>query len=289
MRLSALRKHLSPALVLAFIALVFAVTGGAFAASSPGGAPDAKASAATSAPKKKAPPKGKRGPRGPAGPKGATGATGPAGPAGPAGPGGAAGAKGETGAAGATGATGTAGTNGESVTNTTLAKGNATCKEGGAEFKVGTTTTHACNGATGFTETLPKGKTETGVWAAEFSRVTEGNENEPISFAIPLETALGEAAWHYVTTQEQENNTAPEQCPGDAESPEAAKGNLCIYEGFHEEVAGAQEPITVTQVNPPTTISEEGTGTSGAVLYIGYQGSAAEPALLSGSWAVTAP
>ena len=88
----ALRKHLTPSTFIAFVALVFAVTGGAFAAGSHGGGSPVQATAssgrvgsatplATSA-KSKGKSKSKAGPRGPAGPKGATGATGPAGPAG---------------------------------------------------------------------------------------------------------------------------------------------------------------------------------------------------------------
>jgi hypothetical protein len=93
---STIRRHLrlSPAGVVAVIALVFAMAGGAFAANNNGGG-RATASA-----------KAKRGPKGP---KGATGAAGAQGPAGPAGPAGGAGPKGATGAEGATGATGQTG------------------------------------------------------------------------------------------------------------------------------------------------------------------------------------
>jgi Collagen triple helix repeat (20 copies) len=289
MTFSAIRKHLNPATVMAFIALVFAVTGGAFAAGSPHRGSGTKASAATSAPKKK--PKGKAGPRGPVGPKGATGATGAAGPAGPAG---AAGAKGETGAAGAAGTAGTAGTNGEGVTNTALAKGSATCKEGGAEFKVGAgTSTHACNGTTGFTETLPKEKTETGVWSARFEDVAEGTEDEPISFPIPLKEGLLEADAHYVTKEQQEGKNgkkAPAECQGTAELPIAAPGSFCMYQGATDEPGGASFPIGVSIISPPTSVGEEqGTGSSGAIAFVHYEGSAAEPAEIVGSWAVTAP
>ena len=101
----AIRKHLNPTTVVAFVALVFAMTGGAFAASggSGGGGTGSKTIASvtrgaggnpiSTTAKSKAKPKTKAGPRGPAGPAGKNGATGVTGPAGPAG---ATGAKGET-------------------------------------------------------------------------------------------------------------------------------------------------------------------------------------------------
>jgi hypothetical protein len=73
MMFSALRKHLTPGTFIALIALIFAMTGGAFAASSSGGGSGAKATASVTrgtsvaaAAKSKAKPKA--GPRGPAGP-----------------------------------------------------------------------------------------------------------------------------------------------------------------------------------------------------------------------------
>jgi hypothetical protein len=165
-----LGRHMTPATVLAFVALVFAITGGAFAATGgSGGNAPAKATAATgraasltaATAKKKKP----TSTRGPAGPRGATGATGPAGPAGATGPGG---AQGPAGNNGANGGEGKAGANGENVT--TRAASEAECKEkvGGTAFTVAGKTEHVCNGksgTTGFTETLPAGKTETGTWA----------------------------------------------------------------------------------------------------------------------------
>jgi hypothetical protein len=92
--LSTMREHLrlSPAGVIAVVALVFAMAGGAFAANGGSGA-------TTSA-------KAKRGPKGPKGPKGATGAQGPKGDTGPMGPAGPAGAKGDTGLVGPPGPAG---------------------------------------------------------------------------------------------------------------------------------------------------------------------------------------
>jgi Collagen triple helix repeat (20 copies) len=124
---SALRKrmHFSPATAIATLALVFATTGGAYAASK-----YLITSTKQISPKVLKQLKGKAGPAGPAGAVGVgtAGATGPQGPAGSQGP------KGETGTKGEQGVKGENGTNGT-------------------------------NGTTGFTKTLPKGETETGTWA----------------------------------------------------------------------------------------------------------------------------
>ncbi len=154
------RMRISPTTMIATLALVFAMTGGAYAA---------KKYLITST--KQISPKVLKSLQGKAGPAGQPGANGLAGPAGSQGPAGAAGAKGETGAVGSqgpkgeTGATGAAGKNGE----------------------------------TGFTETLPKEKTETGAWALPPTGTSEpGSLVVVLSFSIPLEKALGETQVHYV-------------------------------------------------------------------------------------------
>lgn len=78
--LNAIRRNLNLPTAIAVVALVFAMTGGAYAAKSYVTGP-AKASKQA----KKAP-RGPRGPRGKRGPKGPKGATGPKGDAGPQGP-----------------------------------------------------------------------------------------------------------------------------------------------------------------------------------------------------------
>src|ERR1700691_1348608 len=99
---SALRRriHLSPAMVIAGLAVVFAMTGGAYAA---------KKYLITST--KQISPSVLKQLQGKAGAGGAAGAQGPAGPAGPAGPGGP-GGKGEKGERGESGQSGTPGKNG---------------------------------------------------------------------------------------------------------------------------------------------------------------------------------
>jgi hypothetical protein len=190
------RARVTPATVIAGLALVFAMTGGAYAA---------KKYLITST-KQISPSvlkqlQGKVGAVGAPGSAGAQGAQGPAGPAGPAGPSGAGGAKGETGPAGAKGATGAAGAIGAT----------------GAKGATGAT------GETGFTEKLPKGKTETGTWTV--GSPSAGLVRAALSLSIPLAAAPAAADVHYLTVGGGETT----ECPGTVEKPEAGPGQVCIY------------------------------------------------------------
>ena len=103
----------TPSMAVAITALVFAASGGAYAAA---GGPAAHASAvghAKAAASKKKKKKPTTGPRGPRGPRGLRGFAGPAGHAGPAGATGATGAAGSAGAKGATGSQGIHGNQGQ--------------------------------------------------------------------------------------------------------------------------------------------------------------------------------
>jgi Collagen triple helix repeat (20 copies) len=274
---SAIRKHLSPATVLAFVALVLAVTGGAFAAGSPGGSSGTKAVAQVapraSFAKAKAKAKAKAGPRGPAGPagkNGAPGATGPAGPAGPAGPQGPAGAKGENGAAGSDG------TNGVSVTSTTLATKNANCKEGGSEFVSASGKTYACNGKEGKEGTfggssLPEGKTLRGVYAAaSFSEAAGGLAETGVSFPLPVSPEIA----HIIYVKDGE--TPPAECPGTSVEPAAKEGYLCVF--GEEENNLLSPPIISAKGSPTATIGFS---------VIGISKAGAGSFSIEGSWAVT--
>jgi hypothetical protein len=291
------RKHLTPSTFIALLALILALTGGAFAATGKGGGATRGTAVAA-----KVKPRAKPGPRGPAGPKGATGvtgapgSTGPAGPAGPQGPVGAQGPKGDTGAAGANGHDGA---NGESVVSTALAPGEDGCLEGGSKFTVAGKETTACNGepgeaaagGSGYPKTLPAGDTETGSFAAYFS--TAGVTLTPISFPIRLPVALNSSQVFFVTTAEQEGHTAPSECPGSAEKPTAVKGNLCAYEGYHSE---AEPPAVISELTVTTFLDPGpggegplGAGVAGAALRVKYEGTDEEGVILSGQWAVSAP
>ncbi len=290
-----MKIHLTPSMAIAMLALIFAITGGAFAAT--GGGSSHATLTASAAKKKAKTPAGKPGPRGPAGPAGAAGAAGPQGPAGPAG---AAGAKGEngtngtngTGTEGPKGSEGPPGKNGESVTTEKLNAG-ATCPGGGVELKVGASESDVCNGAKGeegnIKKTLPAGITETGVWAFKFQEngPEEQSAVQPISFSIQLEKPTFEV--FYVTLEEQKKEKpAPADCTGTAVTPTAANGALCLYEGRRSAPAGAK--FEGPGVSLPTSDTPGEVATSGAVLAVGYDshGASAE-AELYGTWAVTGP
>ena len=277
------KLHVTPSGVIAIIALVFALTGGAFAASSHGRGSPAKATAsagragtnttvATAAkkkPKAKAPARGPVGPAGKNGTNGANGAPGATGPAGPAGP---AGAKGENGTAGAAGTNGTDGTNG-------------------------------ATGATGppgpYVKTLPSKATETGTW-----NVSVGSGSNPvsgaISFTIPVAKALGATEVHYVNETGTEEvafnkNTGFKQvptgsCPGTIAEPAATPGNLCVYQrhaqGVKLDGEGFSEALILLP-NQGVELLDQGATTSGALLFMIREGE--EPVFAYGTWAVTAP
>ncbi len=270
----AIRKHLTPSTFIAFMALVFALTGGAFAASSHTGGSGAKASASAthatpvaSAAKAKAAPKGKAGPRGPAGAKGATGATGapgatgPGGPAGATGPGGPQGPPGVTGATGATGAAGPAGAAGKEGKQGVIHPG----------------------------ETLPSGATETGQWILTGSAAGgfELAGAATLSFPIPLKEPLANTTSKVIHPGEGEHEPnessyiANHECGGTVENPVAAPGFLCIFVAEEENVQG----FSVFDAS-----AKEPNGNGAGKTGVGMKGITKEAGVLNarGSWAVTA-
>jgi len=268
---SMLRRNLNAPTAIAVIALVFAMVGGAVAAT--GGSGGGKATASAD---------GKRGPRGP------KGARGPAGPAGPVGP------QGAPGAPGAPGSKGDPGTPGISPVGAAFAGNQKGCQEGGVEFK-GTNTTVACNGVdgedgedgeTGFTEVLPEGKTETGAWSV---LVNEGEVGSaPVSFNIPLLDPPDP-----VLVKKGENGTA-NGCPGlVGGTPQADPGKLCVY--VHSVVGkliddpNEDPPISELSFANPTVqfgLGAEGAAASGVLIQTSPCETA--PCLVWGTWAVTA-
>jgi hypothetical protein len=231
------------------VALVFAMSGGAFAAGK-----FLITSTKQIKPSVLASLKGK------AGAAGANGAQGPAGPAGPSGPAGATGPQGPTGAAGAKGETGAEG------------------KEGkvGKEGKAGLPGSPWAVGGT-----LPSGKTETGTWG--FGAVQGSTSVEiyvpvasfPIKLAAPMHSVTQA---HYINQGNLEVNIEKEEvtstaCKGTAQEPTAEPGNLCIYT---VEIAG---PPILSSEDIFTTVQK-----SGAFMRV-----FAEPGDSAvGTWAVTA-
>jgi hypothetical protein len=249
--LSVLRRrlHLSPPTAIATLALVFAMTGGAYAAKkylitstkqiSPSVLKSLKAANGKN---------GAAGPAGPAGPGGPTGAgsAGAAGPQGPAGAIGPAGPKGEAGPAGAPGPKGTTG----------------------------------APGATGFTKTLPKGETEKGTFAGTIYNAEEGNELQiPVSFPIPL-SQVGMA--FYFNKERTEKEEFEGGCAGSVEDPTAPPGVLCVYTAEEANANFGLFPSVIFH-------GVLGFQSSGTVIHYIAEEETPRHLQVNGAWAVTAP
>lgn len=264
------RSRMTYANVVATVAMVFAMSGGAYAASK-----YLIISTKQIKPSVLASLKGK------AGANGAPGATGPAGPAGAAGPQGPAGT-------GTEGKEGKAGANGTSVTSTESANGiEGHCTgtgsgKGGTKFESASGKTYACNGKEGSPWTaggvLPSGKTETGTIA--WAGTSNGEAWVPISFDIPLANRISESNVIVFS-----GATVPAHCEGtspegeELENLKAEKGYLCIW---WNKVAGLS-PSQTTVLDPE--IDGLGAGLLGATLVLKGINSVADG---DGLWAVTA-
>ncbi|MGA9875255.1 MAG: hypothetical protein WBQ21_05545 [Solirubrobacteraceae bacterium] len=303
--MSKIRKHLTFANATMTLALVFAMTGGAYAASK-----YVISSTKQISPKVLAALKGKAG---------ASGAQGSVGPAGVQGPAGAVGVKGETGAAGqngiqgekgAQGEKGTAGTNGFNGTNG--AKGVA-----GPAGPIGPTGEPWTAGGT-----LPVDSSESGQWSFELPQPTGSKSPIPasISFGIPLESALSGAHGHFINFEEGEGEAKFEnkedlsevqeafekkECSGSVKGPKAGSGNLCVFAnksydenetGLHTLKIGVAD-IRNAEAGAPGYGLTLGVGRSGASLTVSageyeYEGSEYNTAATDylfgdGDWVVT--
>jgi Collagen triple helix repeat (20 copies) len=183
-------RRISFAHVAMTIAVVFAMTGGAYAATK----------IVITSIKQISPKVVKQltGKTGPAGPAGRAGATGPAGAPGATGP---VGATGSTGPAGSTGGTGTAG------------------KEGSPWTAGGTL-------PSGKTETGVWGLAAQPGFIAKSVEFAYA----PISFAIPLKASLAEGKVHILLPGEKGAGGKTCPTTSSVSQPEAEPGNLCIFE-----------------------------------------------------------
>jgi hypothetical protein len=245
----AIRTRINATTVLAGLALVFAMTGGAYAA---------KKYLITST--KQISPSVLKSLQGKAGPVGAPGAAGAQGAQGAQGPAGAAGAKGETGGQGAQGEKGEKGTTGAA----------------GAKGAMGAT------GATGFTETLPSGKTETGSWVMRNGSGGAAALEFNIPLAAPFEGG-GNVQYNREGFPTGASAGEKENCPGTAAEPKAKKGFLCVYTGWGEFIGGA------TSIQKVDTNGLSEVSTSGAVLVTTGTVEGEIRGIVTGTWAVTAP
>jgi hypothetical protein len=288
--------------VISVIALVFAMLGGAYAASNNGGG---KAIASA---------KAKKGPRGP------KGATGPAGPAGPVGSQGAAGANGKDGANGSNGSNGAPGAPGAAGKTVLSGSGdpNGAVSGNAGDFYVDTdfyeiygpktgsgtsgwgapTSLVGSQGAQGAQGnpwtaggTLPTGSSESGAWsfigpanAADYDPIF-GAFASSISFGIPLAAPLDGSHVAMVNcpgacVSVPHCSAPPPNGPGGTVgNPKADSGYLCVYQGG----------VATGLANPGILIpdlSNFGAGVSGAlILYFTVTGTT--PKHANGSWAVT--
>lgn len=263
---SRLRNRFGIPGVISVIALVFATMGGAYAANGSDGSGDSKASASAVKKGSKGP-RGPRGPRGPKGPAGPAGQQGPQGSQGPQGPAGAPGLQGLKGAPGAAGATGATGLNG--AAGPTGATG-ATGSDGSAGA---TGATGATGPAGGFAAALPSGETLTGSWGLS-TMLGSSVTMDTYSFSIPLAAALDENHVKYLPA----SHAGTTECPGKNDSPDAAPGYLCVFEGA--SMGNTPNPTIYDPLTPGVT---PGAGKTGFLVIDPTVG------LVTGTWAVTAP
>jgi len=244
------RKHFNAGTVVAIVALVFAMTGGAFAVSSKGGSQGPVASVAK---KKKAKVlRGPRGPRGATGPVGPVGLTGPVGPVGPAGAAGKDGLNGKDGLQGPEGKDGPQGPAGPQ----------------GAQGPTGEPWTAG--------GVLPPGKTETGEWGG--AAVVSSAALISVSFTLPVEPA---PTFVFVKPGEDKSG---EGCPGVVNGlPTAEPGTLCVYAA---SLPAGKAPAPVLTTNADGSGLNPGASQTGAVMFFSCEPETA--CFQLGTWAVTA-
>jgi hypothetical protein len=268
---TAIRRCFTYANVAMTLALVFAMSGGAYAA---------KHYLVTST--KQISPKVLRAL------KGARGPVGPVGPVGPAGPVGVQGLAGPAGAPGKEGPPGVSGKDGVSVTSSVEPKG-ANCKEGGSKFVSASGTTYACNGekgkegSFGSGQSLPSGQTLRGAFGASgfsterYLSAGTGVAVTGVSFVMPV-AVVGELKnVIYVKAGE----ATPAGCKGEVNEPGAEPGNLCVFVANETNVDNAVPPLV-------PLVQLIGSGAMKFGFTVRVFGESPGRIAVEGSWAVTA-
>lgn len=245
--LSMFRGRLTPASLIAVLALVLAMSGGALAA---------KKYLITSTSQIKPSVLKQL--------KGMTGATG---------------APGTSGAQGSAGSNGHDGSDGISATAEEFEGEGGPCEEGGVEVKSASPeSAYVCNGSPWTAGgTLPTGATETGML---LSSSTGGVQVGAISFPIPLKEALPVSSTHVIkkggtVLGECNDGVAP---PPSSANPEADPGQLCVF--LEQEIEEISAIFVAKDLS--SAPGTEGAGKPGAFV-INF----ASEESLSGAWAVT--
>lgn len=133
---------------------------------------------------------------------------------------------------------------------------------------------------------LPPGRTETGAWAFSAAE-DDGAILVPISFPIPLAGEPTEEGFSEERVHFQSDSDFSTECPtGGVNEPKAPPGHLCV---FYRTEAGGGTPVnaTFTQI-AQLGVPFAGASNSGAMLEFAFSGAAGESAHGFGSWAVTA-
>jgi hypothetical protein len=277
---SRIRRHVSYANVIVVIALVLAMTGGAYAAKK-----YVITSTSQIKPSVLKSLQGKAGLAGAAGSAGAPGAQGPQGPVGANGSNGTNGTNGTNGPAGATGPTGKPGTPGLPGSPGPTGPAGVT-GAAGATGPEGVCSTASC--------VLPSGATETGTWTLNAINLPESGVELTAAISFPIRLKEGskepeEHAFYFNKAETKEieegNTVGTSGCKIENKAtPVAPKGELCVYtEEEHLEAMAFHtiRPATSSELSPQY-------GTVGAFVFFKATG---EPASVRtrGTWAVTAP
>jgi hypothetical protein len=214
-----------------------------------------------------------------------------------------AGGEGKEGKAGGEGKEGKEGKSGAGVTTETAS--NAECSTGGVKVVSASGSSHVCNGEKGsagpegnIKATLPVGKSETGTWAASgvgqvYSGLAFGAHlvTASISFNVPLETAPAVGGEPEVIRPGTPEMDYPAGCAGELSKGniKAEPGHLCVFVKSEKNVLtnNPGEEEFGYWLYDPETGENEAAGKTGAAMAVAAE-NPAEPVFAMGVWVVTA-